>query len=613
MAAPVALAAAAKSAGKRLLARVAVSAATRSGDDGPSPVAAFLIAFALLLVIAVWTVISAPLSLWGMASDWIDGAFGGDGSGVYGRIDELADGQMVKWYVNRADDLEDWARSRWSSGTGEDRYSVPGWRYLCALDMAAAENDFDLVKRNAGYYDGIHRSILTARSSVKYRYELADAETEGAVYSEEDGNYYLMESYTIWSVSYKPLSSVFKSRSASGVLTEEMKYFAQNECGEYGVGWGDQGNALGYYQFDRRYNLGPFIGWLCARDPGKWGMLEPWAGATSIAQGDSALEAAWIRAYESDPEGFAAAQDVYCYETKYLPAEEFLRDVRGVDISGRRDCIKGLVTGIYNLFGSGGWQKMTYGLSDSMTDEQFARAMVSNVISHVGGYSYAQAYAARYQSELQTVLSLLASPAAENGSGFQTANLGSDPSAEGGLFDRGTKAALADNYRRALLAVDVTEGPFGLQVVYDHRRFVDEVIGAAVDGERAAECNQDIVNAALSKLGCPYVWGAEGPDSFDCSGLVMWAYAQAGISIPHYTGDQYAAGTVIDEADAVPGDLVMQNFGGTSATPVGVPGHVGLYIGDGQMVHAPNFGEVVRIDDVRVFDPSPVFVRMGGA
>ena len=94
---------------------------------------------------------------------------------------------------------------------------------------------------------------------------------------------------------------------------------------------------------------------------------------------------------------------------------------------------------------------------------------------------------------------------------------------------------------------------------------------------------------ALNKRGDPYVWGAAGPNSFDCSGLVLWAYAEVGISLPHFTGDQWNMGVHVSRADLQPGDLVFF-----------YPdiGHVGLYIGNGLMVDAPNFGEVVQVEPV---------------
>jgi len=95
--------------------------------------------------------------------------------------------------------------------------------------------------------------------------------------------------------------------------------------------------------------------------------------------------------------------------------------------------------------------------------------------------------------------------------------------------------------------------------------------------------------AALSRRGDPYVWGAAGPDAFDCSGLVVWAFAQEGITLPHYTGDLWNSGVHIPRADLEPGDLVFF-FPDIS--------HVGIYLGNGLMVDAPDFGETVRIDPV---------------
>jgi cell wall-associated NlpC family hydrolase len=97
------------------------------------------------------------------------------------------------------------------------------------------------------------------------------------------------------------------------------------------------------------------------------------------------------------------------------------------------------------------------------------------------------------------------------------------------------------------------------------------------------------LRAALTQRGKPYVWGAAGPDSYDCSGLIMWAFAQEGISLPHYTGDQWNSGMHVSRADLEPGDLVFF-FADIS--------HVGLYIGNGLMVDAPSTGQVVQVQPV---------------
>lgn len=100
------------------------------------------------------------------------------------------------------------------------------------------------------------------------------------------------------------------------------------------------------------------------------------------------------------------------------------------------------------------------------------------------------------------------------------------------------------------------------------------------------------LTAAAGKLGRPYVWGAEGPDSFDCSGLVQWAFAQAGVRMPRVTSQQWATGPQVPLSQAQPGDLL---FWRNDPTNPGYISHVGIYWGDGKMLHAPRTGDVVKI------------------
>jgi peptidoglycan DL-endopeptidase CwlO len=94
---------------------------------------------------------------------------------------------------------------------------------------------------------------------------------------------------------------------------------------------------------------------------------------------------------------------------------------------------------------------------------------------------------------------------------------------------------------------------------------------------------------ALSVRGDPYEWGAAGPSAFDCSGLVLWAYAHVGIHLDHYTGDQWNEGEHISRSQLQPGDLVFF-FADIS--------HVGMYIGNGLMVDAPSFGQPVQVQAI---------------
>ncbi len=100
-------------------------------------------------------------------------------------------------------------------------------------------------------------------------------------------------------------------------------------------------------------------------------------------------------------------------------------------------------------------------------------------------------------------------------------------------------------------------------------------------GIRAAE-------TALSYLGTPYHWGAEGPGGFDCSGLVQWAYAKQGVHIPRVTSQQIQAGTYVPRDRLAPGDLVFFDDGH----------HVGMYLGHGAFVQAPHTGDVVKVSSL---------------
>jgi cell wall-associated NlpC family hydrolase len=96
------------------------------------------------------------------------------------------------------------------------------------------------------------------------------------------------------------------------------------------------------------------------------------------------------------------------------------------------------------------------------------------------------------------------------------------------------------------------------------------------------------VQQAMTRLGAPYVWGASGPSSFDCSGLVVWAYGQVGRSLPHYSYSLMHSGTPVSYSQLEPGDLVFF-YGG---------GHVGIYVGGGQFIHAPHTGTVVQVNSL---------------
>jgi len=97
-----------------------------------------------------------------------------------------------------------------------------------------------------------------------------------------------------------------------------------------------------------------------------------------------------------------------------------------------------------------------------------------------------------------------------------------------------------------------------------------------------------VVGIAMRYLGVPYVWGGASPSGFDCSGFVMYVFAQVGVSLPHSSGAQYGYGVGVSQGELQPGDLVF--FNGL--------GHVGIYIGGGQFIHSPHTGDVVKISSL---------------
>jgi cell wall-associated NlpC family hydrolase len=92
----------------------------------------------------------------------------------------------------------------------------------------------------------------------------------------------------------------------------------------------------------------------------------------------------------------------------------------------------------------------------------------------------------------------------------------------------------------------------------------------------------------MQYLGVPYRWGGASPSGFDCSGLVMYAFAQVGVGLPHSSYAQYGMGSAVPRSDLQPGDLVF--FDGL--------GHVGIYVGGGSFIHAPHTGTVVQISSL---------------
>ena len=219
------------------------------------------------------------------------------------------------------------------------------------------------------------------------------------------------------SIAAPLLSAPTAAYAASGLsavsLSDEMKYFTKYESGKnyrQGFSSGDGYNALGYYQFDRRFSLGSFIEQAYAYNPAKYAALkeiaqnsgklktEQIASSGKLTDYGQRVQDAWYAAYDADPAEFSALQDSYAYNTYYLPVQRVLLNGYGVDISDRADCVKGLAWSLCNWLGQGGvraffdWAKADSGLSDNMTDRELVNALCDAVVNHIKDYSSQSQY-----------------------------------------------------------------------------------------------------------------------------------------------------------------------------------------------------------------------------
>lgn len=225
-------------------------------------------------------------------------------------------------------------------------------------------------------------------------------------------------------------------RSVQGVsfvnVTPEMKYFTKYEShGNYnqGFSYGDGYNALGYYQFDRRWSLIPFMKQAYNYNPEKYSMLKDAIDRGSeISNTSNAMyengqltelgriaQEAFQGAYNTDPVEFSALQDAYAYNSYYAVTEAWLKSGLGIDISGRADCVKGMVWSITNMCGTGGCRDFFRwaNLSNSMTDREFVTTLSNSVVNNVATkYSsqpqYHEGWKNRYRNELKDCLVYIA-------------------------------------------------------------------------------------------------------------------------------------------------------------------------------------------------------------
>ena len=160
-------------------------------------------------------------------------------------------------------------------------------------------------------------------------------------------------------------------------------------------------------------------------------------------------------------------------------------------------------------------------------------------------------------------------------------------------MEEAERQRLAEEFRRAqetarleAAAARQTLSATGSAAIGAESAGSSSAVGTAAVGSAAI---RQVIDFALSKVGGPYVWGASGPDAYDCSGLTQAAWAQAGVRLTHYSGTQYTGTTPVALNAIQPGDLLYF---------YSIHQHVGLYIGDGKFVHAANSSDGIRLDSL---------------
>lgn len=234
-------------------------------------------------------------------------------------------------------------------------------------------------------------------------------------------------------------------------------------------------------------------------------------------------------------------------------------------LSAAHGQIRGVARGIYT---AGGLSDLHLLLTSSSADDFVQRVSVLDMV-------------ARHQGQVLGRAASAAEAAAEAESSARALAGDAQATFDAVLAQEKVLQAQIDQYRADVARLGAQE-----QAGRASRADRAAPFGPITGGSQAA---QVAVRTALAQLGKPYGWGAAGPDAFDCSGLVMFAYQAAGISLPHSAAAQAAMGRAVTRDQLQPGDLIGYY------SPVT---HIGIYLGNGQMVHAPTEGQDVQVASI---------------
>jgi cell wall-associated NlpC family hydrolase len=298
------------------------------------------------------------------------------------------------------------------------------------------------------------------------------------------------------------------------------------------------------------------------------------AEARQVADKLAALDS---RAMELNAQYEAANYELFLAQQRVSEAKVFLEQTNA-DLDRRRDDVKRYAVAAY-LNGNDSPEFDALLTSDASSGVQM-RSYLENLTGNrqdlVDSLNSAQLKAKEDQARLESAQSDADERAAEIEKTRIAAEAAAGEQRAVNSKVQGELAALVaeENARRAAAARAAAAAAAAQRAANSGGSNIGPIGNPPPPGQGASGA----IEAAVSRKGAPYVWAASGPNSFDCSGLVMWAYGRVGVSLPHFSGAQYARSTRIGASQLAPGDLV---FWGSSGSE-----HVAIYMGGDQIVHA---------------------------
>ena len=298
-------------------------------------------------------------------------------------------------------------------------------------------------------------------------------------------------------------------------------------------------------------------------------------------------------------EEFNEAQDVLAAQQAAATAAAAELEHATAALAQAQESVRGIARSAFTGDSVGGFHAL---LTSDSADEFVTRvATLESIAGHQAGVLDQAAEAGIAAAQAQAT----AQEAAAAAQATYDAALGKQAELEKQIADyRSQFEQLSAEERQAVLAAHhPAEAPTEPQRASRDERPAADAPASSAPVVASSQAVQVAIDTAMAQRGKPYVWAASGPGSFDCSGLVQYAFRAAGVTVPRASRNQAAMGTPVSRAEARPGDLVA------FYSPVS---HVGIYLGDGQMVHAPTSGDVVKVASVDGMGATPKFNRIAG-